>query len=64
MYTVIAFKQRLLLNVFFHAHIIYTYHEIIVNLLKNQHCPALQSVISGSMGIQFAANTDFRFYGI
>lgn len=56
--------QRLLLNVSSHAHIIYTYHEIIVSLLKNQHCPAVQSIISGSMSIQFVANTDFDFYEI
>lgn len=43
---------------------IYIYHEIIVNLLRNQYCPAVQSVISGSMSIQFVANTDFHFYEV
>ena len=51
------------MNVFSHAHI-YTYHEIIGNLLKNQYCPAVQSIISGSVSIQFVANTDFHFYEV
>lgn len=34
-----------------------TDHEIIVNLFRNQYCPAVQSMISGSMSIQFVDNT-------